>query len=366
MGICLNMIVRDEAERIERCLESMAPHIECAVIVDTGSSDDTVQITQDALKRLGIQGWVHEREWTDFATARNEALALARGRSDYILIADADQHLEADPGAFAHLTAPLHAYRIQLPGSSHMSARLVRDDPMIDWRWQYPVHEQLVADGINAATTVDATMIAEDAGALRAGRFREDSRVMRAYLAEHPGDGHMLLHLASALHLAGEQTAAVAVWAELATSTDDSEIGRERRYLALVRRAECERERDAVFALALTRAASRLRPQRWEAPMGSVMALRKAGRSHEALTLCDRLVASGLPAPRHEALDVSVWVHEWGIRHVHALLCAGAGRLDEASATLRNLLAAGCLPPEKAHNARENLLRIGQARRREK
>ncbi len=39
--LCLNMIVRNEAANIERCLASVADHVVSWIIGDTGSTDDT-------------------------------------------------------------------------------------------------------------------------------------------------------------------------------------------------------------------------------------------------------------------------------------------------------------------------------------
>ena len=41
--ICLNMIVKNEEPVIERCLATVKPHIDYWVIVDTGSSDNTIK-----------------------------------------------------------------------------------------------------------------------------------------------------------------------------------------------------------------------------------------------------------------------------------------------------------------------------------
>jgi glycosyltransferase involved in cell wall biosynthesis len=40
------MIVRNEAERLERCLHSLAGFVDEMVVVDTGSSDATVSIAR--------------------------------------------------------------------------------------------------------------------------------------------------------------------------------------------------------------------------------------------------------------------------------------------------------------------------------
>jgi glycosyltransferase involved in cell wall biosynthesis len=74
--ICLNMIVKDEAPVIGRCLDAALPFIDHWVIVDTGSTDGT----QDLVRRhlASVPGTLAERPWRNFAHNRNEALALAR------------------------------------------------------------------------------------------------------------------------------------------------------------------------------------------------------------------------------------------------------------------------------------------------
>ena len=44
MRLLLNSIVKNESGRILRMLESVAPHIVGAVIVDTGSTDNTIEL----------------------------------------------------------------------------------------------------------------------------------------------------------------------------------------------------------------------------------------------------------------------------------------------------------------------------------
>jgi len=90
--LSLSMIVRDEAERLVACLESVAGFVQEMVVLDTGSSDDTVAIARQ-------QGaTVHELPWPgDFAPARNAAMQLVHG--DWVLVLDADEQLlpEARP-----------------------------------------------------------------------------------------------------------------------------------------------------------------------------------------------------------------------------------------------------------------------------
>jgi len=80
------LIVRDEARRIERVLAGVRPHVDRLVVLDTGSTDDTIALARNA----GAE--VHEWAWADdFAAARNESLQLAA--ADWHVIIDADEWL---------------------------------------------------------------------------------------------------------------------------------------------------------------------------------------------------------------------------------------------------------------------------------
>jgi tetratricopeptide (TPR) repeat protein len=85
--LALSMIVRDAAELLPACLESVRGVVDEIVIADTGSSDATIATATS----FGAQ--VISIPWTDdFAAARN--LALAAVKSDWVLILDADEQLD--------------------------------------------------------------------------------------------------------------------------------------------------------------------------------------------------------------------------------------------------------------------------------
>ena len=61
--------------------------------MDTGSVDETRDIIHGILSE--VPGELHQQPWTDFATARNYALELARSRADRLLFLDADDVVSA-------------------------------------------------------------------------------------------------------------------------------------------------------------------------------------------------------------------------------------------------------------------------------
>ncbi|MDP1830860.1 MAG: glycosyltransferase [Geothrix sp.] len=86
--LSLAMIVKDEARHLGHCLASVKDLVDEMVIVDTGSSDDTVAIARTFGARVPFFPWRH-----DFAAARNESLRHCTG--DWVLILDADEAVDA-------------------------------------------------------------------------------------------------------------------------------------------------------------------------------------------------------------------------------------------------------------------------------
>lgn len=76
------VITRNEAANIAACLDSLA-FCDERIVVDSGSSDDTVAIAQ----AMGAKVSVHP--WSGFGAQKNAALALAQG--DWVLSIDADE-----------------------------------------------------------------------------------------------------------------------------------------------------------------------------------------------------------------------------------------------------------------------------------
>jgi glycosyltransferase involved in cell wall biosynthesis len=85
--VTLAMIVRDEEAHIAECLASMKDHVDEIVVVDTGSTDKTIEIC----KSFGAK--VYEHPWEDsFAIARNHAISYVE--TPWLIQMDADEIME--------------------------------------------------------------------------------------------------------------------------------------------------------------------------------------------------------------------------------------------------------------------------------
>jgi len=90
------MIVKDEAHIITETLETVYKYIDYYVISDTGSTDDTINVIKNFFIDKNIPGEIYQNKWTDFGYNRTLALKLAKDKSDYIWIIDADDIVVGD------------------------------------------------------------------------------------------------------------------------------------------------------------------------------------------------------------------------------------------------------------------------------
>ena len=144
------LIVKNEAPHIARCLKSIAPIADEIVIVDTGSTDGTMEIVSGFNVPNLIVG---SFEWiNDFSAARNYALSLATG--DWRLWIDADEEFDlAGISMFYEGIMRPHfgGYTIQIKNFTedegdesqfyHQNVRLFRNLPEI--QFENRIHEMV-------------------------------------------------------------------------------------------------------------------------------------------------------------------------------------------------------------------------------
>ena len=87
-ALSLCMIVKNEESNLARCLDSVRDLAGELIVVDTGSTDSTPRIAAS----YGAQVIPFDFTTVDFAAARNQAIARAKGR--WILMLDADETLD--------------------------------------------------------------------------------------------------------------------------------------------------------------------------------------------------------------------------------------------------------------------------------
>lgn len=202
--ICLNMIVKNEATVIRRCLDSVRPLIDRWIIVDTGSADGTQQIIREHLQDL--PGELYERPWQDFAHNRSEALKLARDHGDYVLVIDADEVLEITPGfTLPELTCDSYNIEVRYGGCTYLRRQLVRNS--LPWRYEGVVHEYITCEqarteaflpGVHTRPRHDGARARDDK------TYRRDALILEKALLDDPENTRSVFYLAQSYRDAGD------------------------------------------------------------------------------------------------------------------------------------------------------------------
>ncbi|CAG1770772.1 partial heptose III glucuronosyltransferase, partial [uncultured bacterium] len=140
------MIVKNEEKFLAQCLRSIKNAVDEIIIVDTGSTDRTVDIAQS------FDAKVYRHPWKNsFSEARNHSLSYAA--CDWILQIDADEALEQADIPLLHklITTDSHnaifvAIYSELPGgqAKHYFQRIFRRGKA---HFEGIVHNQLIFEG---------------------------------------------------------------------------------------------------------------------------------------------------------------------------------------------------------------------------
>jgi len=200
--ICLNTIVKNESQSITRMLDSVTGVVDCYLIADTGSTDDTINL----IGQSNITGDVLEHEWVNFGYNRELILEEAKKRDiEYCLIIDGDEELIGDKSVFQNLIADGYFIERRIGGFGYMLPSLI-NIKKVDWHWKGVVHNYLegsrnlsVLNGVyikchkrkgGKSDVSSEEKFARDARLLEEELQREpDNRRSRFYLAQSYRDG---------------------------------------------------------------------------------------------------------------------------------------------------------------------------------
>ena len=284
------LIVKDEEENLPRCLRSLEAVADEVVVYDTGSTDRSAEIAEQAGARV-IAGYWDD----DFSRARNDALAHCRG--EWVLWVDADETLETDSAEdlrtlLTRTKSEIDAWsvRIQnLTGSgagsefSHHAARLFRRSRC---EWTGRLHEQIARRGdhslIMQAELETGAWIRHtgylDEVLKNRNKAERNLRVAQAEVDSADGmdKGYSLVSLGRSLLLSGQAEEALSKITEALQNTGN----------AITRRLGIRAAVDATVTL---------------------------GRLDDALDWCDRLRAEGGDPNTADAMEATVRMalEEW-------------------------------------------------------
>ena len=340
--LCLNMIVKNEAAVIRRCLDSLRQIIDHWVIVDTGSTDGTQDIIRAHLHDL--PGELYERPWRDFAQNRSEALELARGKADYIFIIDADDTLEFVADAnLPELTADFYTIELSDTGTTYRRPQMVRS--ALPWHYEGVLHEYLTCDTAGPPAHLTAMRMRRNHdGARRKDpeTYRRDAAVLETALRTEATPflrARYQFYLANSYRDCDDQEAALTHYLARA------ELGfwQEEVFISLCLAGEMKErlghpEQEVIDAY--HRATDAL-PTRAEALHRASRFCRYKERYEEGYRLAKRGLEIPMP---HDALFVESWIYEFGLLDELSINAYWSGHFRESLDAGLKAIASGTLP----------------------
>lgn len=206
--IGLNMIVRNEANIIERCLNSVKDHIDYWTIIDTGSTDNTKELIISFFEKHKIDGQLFQREWINFGLNRTEALKLAKEKTDYILLIDADMQLVVHNSDWKNQINYDKCMVKQKSGISYYNTRLVNGK--MDFYYVGVTHEYLACSENHTDGKLDFISMDDYAdGGTRNEKYKRDIKLLLQGIKDEPNNSRYRYYLANSYKDSGQNEKAI-------------------------------------------------------------------------------------------------------------------------------------------------------------
>jgi hypothetical protein len=356
MTLAACLIVKNESRVIRRCLRSLSGLVDAAVVIDTGSGDDTVAV----LRQTDFPAPIHlyERPWVNFAHNRNELLRLASPVADYLLLLDADHTVE---GVLPPLSADVYNIRLRSPSLEYFLPRLVRSS--FPWRYEGVVHEYLVCEQAGPPVVLESLTVIDhcDGGGRPPGtqpRWEDDAAILERELARDGNNPRYVFYLARSyddLFTTRPRDPKAAQWRGQAIQrylerarmtagyTDEA-------YYSLYRAGviELNEGKGLVYLLEAWQRC----PHRWEPVHEACRWLNERGLFEASYALSKRVLAN--PA-RPSGLFLTPQVYEYLLLFEHSISAYYVGQDQESLDSCYSLLAKP-LPPHLEAAVRRNLV----------
>jgi len=357
--LTLSMIVKNEAPNIERCLESVAPFINYYVICDTGSTDNTKEIVKNFFDKKGIPGEVLDHEWSDFGTNRSKAIAACEGKTEWVMMIDADDFITGKLPV-DKFDSNLDGYVVRIKrGPFEWYRAQVFNIGKKKWWYEEPLHEYAICEQpMNIArlegdyaweVRTEGCRYRETKGDDRE-KYRRDYHILRKYLDEDPNQPRKQFYLAQSAFDAHmfdiaeveyEKRANMGQWIE--------EV-----FYSWVRVGICRELLNKPIGEvidAFMKAYETL-PNRVEPLYQMSCIYRKHGRPRDAFIMAS--YGLSIPMPQDQILFVDTSNYQWGILDEVATTAAHVGKHHMGLAACEKLLSEPYLPDDQRERVKNN------------
>lgn len=202
ISISLCMIVKNEEDNLEACLESAKGIADEINVVDTGSTDKTVEIAKRYTDRIFHFEWVN-----DFSKARN--FSFSKATKDFIFWLDADDTISSDNrekilklketlDSSVDYVSMLYHYRHFDNGEP---AEIFRRERLLKrsqgFKWKYPIHEYIIVSGKHLESDIFITHNHREENG--ASSWQRNTEILESCVKSGEADARVLSQYADAL-----------------------------------------------------------------------------------------------------------------------------------------------------------------------
>ncbi len=295
------VITKNEEDVIERCLGNCASlDPDEIVIVDTGSTDKTIEVARNAEVRAGVRKRIYESDQFDdltetkdfhFANARNEA--LDRCKYSWVMWVDADDVIPEATAKWIrawineNADKPVHALNVWIKGGDtrFTHCRLFRNHKGIYFKW--PCHESVILNGKSCETTPPDIFIEHSPQEGKPNSNDRNLAILTHALHQGQTDSRMLFYLGNTHFERQEWYQAMWCYQEYPKHGGWGEEA----YLAALNTSWCRFHLgDIPRAIDAGIEATKVFPSRNEAPAFLAHAYHKAGDDRSSKIWADRAV----------------------------------------------------------------------------
>lgn len=204
MKFALILMIRNESKILRRCLKSVENFVDCFCILDTGSTDNTVEIANEYLKTH--TGCLTVEPWKNFGYNRTISFENAQKyirdelkwdlSHTYGLLLDAD--MEFISGTLKNQILDKIGYRfVQVNGHlEYYNARLIRMD--YPWKCIGVTHEYWQGPTSNLGKEICYINDRNDGGC-KSDKYERDKRLLEQGLIDEPKNERYMFYLAQTL-----------------------------------------------------------------------------------------------------------------------------------------------------------------------
>jgi tetratricopeptide (TPR) repeat protein len=191
------MIVKNEEKNMRRLFLSLKDLITDYVIVDTGSTDRTIEVIKECEEEFKIKGNIFYKEFKDFGYNRTHSLNLAKkhSASDYVLLVDADMVLVNDGFSTDQLIGDVIHLQQKNNFIVYYNTRLFRRT--VDIKCVGVTHEYYETPDTTTKQKLTSLWINDIGdGGCKTDKFERDIRLLTQGIVDEPYNGRYHFYLA--------------------------------------------------------------------------------------------------------------------------------------------------------------------------